>query len=686
MLRRFINELPKSLDETYERILKGIPEEIRSHSQRLLQCLAVAFRPLRVGELAEILAFEFDVTEGELPTFNADWRSGDEEQEVLSACSSLITIVGPSYERVVQFSHFSVKEYLISDRLATSSEDISSYHILPDAAHKTLAQASLTVLLRLDSHYNEWSAKRFPLAAYAAEYWDMHVKDGGILSHVLGAMKTLFDPDRPHLANLLRVYDKDYVHYRYNAKPLYYSVLYGFYDLVEYLVMKHSQDVNAIGGRLGYPLVAALCGGDIQVAEFLCQHGANVEAQGSGGRTTLHAVIEWSDNVAVGVVQFLLEHGAAVNVRRIDHSTPLHLAAAEGNFEVAQMLLERGADVDSRNLFDETPLHHVLISTESEGRSKLAQLLLKHGAEVNSRDKDHQNPLHLASSAPYSLERVRVLLDHGANVNSKDKYGQTPLHVAILDSKNFSGDDRLGIVQLLVERAADVNAQDENYITPLHLASHKKDLKSVQFLLDNGADVRAVNKQGRTPFHLVFEYPYYWYNSKKHFGVAQLLVEHGTYVNTRDKDHETPLHVAAYTLDLESVQFLLDNGADVHAEGGQGQTPFHRVFESPYYSESSNVAKLLVKHGANVNSRKKDCETPLHLASCKGRLESVRFLLDYGEDVDAKNSGGQTPFHQMIKLESEPWNKKGFIDVAQLLVKHGADVNTPDNDHETPLH
>jgi hypothetical protein len=53
----------------------------------------VAIRPLRVDELAAILTFDPDAIEGEVPTLDADSRSEDQEQELLSACPSLITIV-----------------------------------------------------------------------------------------------------------------------------------------------------------------------------------------------------------------------------------------------------------------------------------------------------------------------------------------------------------------------------------------------------------------------------------------------------------------------------------------------------------------------------------------------------------------------------------------------------------------
>jgi len=109
------------LDETYERILQQIPKPNRVHAHRLLQCLVVAARPLKVEELAEVLAIDFSGTEM-TPMMDNNFRWEDKERAVLSACSSLITIVQSRGSRLVQFSHFSVKEFLTSDRLAASTQ------------------------------------------------------------------------------------------------------------------------------------------------------------------------------------------------------------------------------------------------------------------------------------------------------------------------------------------------------------------------------------------------------------------------------------------------------------------------------------------------------------------------------------------------------------------------------------
>ena len=144
-IRSVLKDLPKTLDETYGHTLRGIDEEKREYAQRLFRCLVVSIRPLRVEELAEILAVRFD--KAELPTFNAGWRPGNAEEAVISACSSLIAIVDRAGSQVVQFSHFSVKEFLTSERLATAEERLSYYHIFPEPAHTMLAHVSLSVLL-----------------------------------------------------------------------------------------------------------------------------------------------------------------------------------------------------------------------------------------------------------------------------------------------------------------------------------------------------------------------------------------------------------------------------------------------------------------------------------------------------------------------------------------------------------
>jgi hypothetical protein len=146
-----LDELPKTLDETYERILLGIDEEKWRYAYRLFQCLTVAVQPLLVKELAEVLAVQLD-TEA-IPEFNPDWRPENVEDAVLSACSSLVAVVNIDDARVVQFAHFSVKEFLTSKRLE-NSKHISRYHVLLHPAHTffaRVASASYSILMSIST-------------------------------------------------------------------------------------------------------------------------------------------------------------------------------------------------------------------------------------------------------------------------------------------------------------------------------------------------------------------------------------------------------------------------------------------------------------------------------------------------------------------------------------------------------
>ena len=197
-LRRVLEELPKTLDTTYERILLGIENARREYAYRLLQFLAVSIRPLRVEELAEVLAVQRD--DGEDSGYHFDWRPEDARQAVLSACSSLISIVNVNGSPIVQFSHFSVKEFLMSSRLANAREHLSSYHILPNSAHTFLSRSCLNVLLNLDDEVEKSAVEKRPFAIYAAQYWVDHAKFVGMSSTVQDLIKRLFDPDRLHFA------------------------------------------------------------------------------------------------------------------------------------------------------------------------------------------------------------------------------------------------------------------------------------------------------------------------------------------------------------------------------------------------------------------------------------------------------------------------------------------------------
>jgi ankyrin repeat protein len=416
-VRRILGELPDGLDETYERILREIGKPNQGHAHRLLQCLVVAVRPLRVRELAEVLAFDFDT--GGMPKLNPSWRWEDQEEAVTSACSSLVTIVKDGDSRVVQFSHFSVKEFLTADRLAEPMRDVSCYHIRLEAAHAILAQACLGVLLRLDDRIERDSIEGFPLAHYAAEYWPTHARVGDVFSRIKDGMESLFDADEPHFATWLWIYNEDRDDFmttmrpfKPEAVPLYYAALLGFRDLAEHLIVEHPEHVSASGGRERTPIHGAASEGQADILSLLIEHGADVnDRRGINDDTPLRRA---SQNARLEAGQILLNHGADIDAQNNFNGTALRCAAAWGHVEFARMLLERGALIDVQGSDGCTALHFAV----DDNRVQLVRLLLEHGADVNVRDKDGDTPSSLASEKGYH-EIVELLSEYRAESVNK---------------------------------------------------------------------------------------------------------------------------------------------------------------------------------------------------------------------------------------------------------------------------
>jgi ankyrin repeat protein len=409
---------------TYERILKEIKKPNRRLAQRVLQCLVIAVRPLRVDELGEVLAVDFDDAEG-IPRLKPDWRWKKQELALLSACSSLIAIVQAGRSRVVQFSHFSVKEFLTSPRLAIASGEVSNYRIDLEPAHTILGQACLGVLLQIQDAVEGCTPEDHPLARYAAEHWTTHARFGEVSSRLQKGMEYLFDAKKPHFKVWLTLFNID-TRSRYNltfshfatsgktpAAPLYYAALYGFQGLVEHLITKYPQDVNVDGGWYVRPLVAALAGEHFETADFLVDNGADPDVWNHSGK------------------------------RR----NPLHAAAYSGNFEVARKLIEYNpAYINAGHETGWTPLHWAALGGLHFKNGSVVRLLLEHGADINAQSQAGRTPLHHASSIG-TLEVVRLLLEHGADVEVKSNRGVIPLQEAV-----ELGNDK--VVKLLREHGA----------------------------------------------------------------------------------------------------------------------------------------------------------------------------------------------------------------------------------------
>jgi ankyrin repeat protein len=644
----------------------------------MLQCLAVAVRPLRIKELAELLAFEFKA-QGAVPKYRTDWRPNDQVEAVLSTFSSLISIVDDNDSRVVQLSHFSVKEFLMSDRVDSSFGDFSRYHVLPGPAHAILAQACLGFLLHLDGHVGEDIVKKFPLAEYAAKHWITHAQFEGVALRVRDGMETLFDCDKPHFAAWLGIHDIDEQSFgELPSKiptPLYYSSLCGFSDLVEHLAIKHPQHVNAIGGWYEFPLRAALVGKHVRVVEILLDRGASGDIRGARDRTLLHEAI-----ADVRMVKSLLDYGMDVNCQQDDLRTPLHLAASQGELGVAAELLKHKAKADPLDSRGNTPLH-LLFEDKHRDVPDLARLLLEHGADVNRRDQDNNTPLHLAMGS-WMYKCARILLEHGAEVNVGNNESKTPLHL-LFENGYSDEEDLFDIARLLIEHGADVNIRAADEWAPLHWAAFDGRLSIASLLLEHGARVNAENEESEVPLLLVSRGNYN--SDEQGSDVARLLLERNANVNAPAKNKWTPLHWAAFNGRLEITRLLLDHGANTNVGNDYGETPLHLVSASKNDSQHCvGITSLLLKCAADTNALDKGHATSLHWAAFKGRLEIARILLYHGANANAKNDQGETPLHLVSRGKCD--SPEVGVLIVCLLLEHGADINARTKSKWTPLH
>ena len=575
-----LTELPITLDETYERALQGIPREKREHTHRLFQCLVAAIRPLRVEELAEIFTIEFDTNAA--PNLVEGWRPEHPEEAVLSACSTLISIVDDGDSKTVQFSHFSVKEFLTSDRLRTSSaEDIRNSYISLDAAHTVLARACLTVLLQLDENVDKKRLATLPLVFYAAQHGVDHAKFEDVEFRVQDVLEQLFDPSKSYLTAWAWIHDVDQGWFGVSndaiakrpqppkATALYYAALCGFVGLAKHLVTVHGEDVNVKCGRLGTPLHAASYSGHLDVVRTLFDHGADVNINALG-KTPLCAAHTGGH---VAVMRLLLEHGANPDVEYVHSGFLFHDASAWGKAEVLRLLLRHRVSMKTRGPANWTPLHW----SSGDGHTEVVKLLLEHGADVSARSDTNSTPLHWASEDGHR-EVVKLLLEHGADIHARDCTNSTPLHCA-------SRWRHPGVAKLLVKHGADVNAGNDTNSTPLH-----------------------------------------WASSRGHLEVARLLLEHGAKIDAREDTSSTSLHCASSNGHPEVVQLLLEHGDAVDAKDNTNWTPLHCASRFGHLE----VVRLLLEHGANVNAQSLDYKRPLRFASRNGHSETVGLLLAHG--------------------------------------------------------
>ncbi len=140
-------------------------------------------------------------------------------------------------------------------------------------------------------------------------------------------------------------------------------------------------------------------------------------------------------------------------------------------------------------------------------------------------------------------------------------------------------------------------------------------------------------------------------------------------------DFGDPFLNAAYRGDAVSVQKFLDEGVSVDRRSEfAGYTALVLVGYTPY----TNVAAILLAHGADVNAQDQRGMSALHCAAYKGQTETARLLIEHGADLALTNSYGFTPLHETVG--------KGPPELVALLLDSGSSVSVRDQRGWQPLH
>ena len=596
LLRKTLKSLPKTLDDTYARILTNVAEDYIEDVHRILSCLVCCLYPLAVHELAETVAI---VPQGDT-CFDVDNRLR-EPRDVLSLCSGLVTTVksrrttlmgGPQIPiEEVRLAHFSVKEYLVSDRI--SSKPTSDFHIEERMAHELLATLSIRYLIHCHQekycesseflmNYETDFLKIAAFAPYAASFWSQHLRitrvestseiyneclriftDPAFLKDAISLRRPWFRYEEVSIMQQCGYIQTYGGNHRYNpdfepVPPLHYAALLGLENLV-LLLLNTGENVNC-STSAGTCLVAAVSNGHHSIVELLIAKGADVNAltlQTSEeeyicySKTAIHEAVS---NRNETIVKLLIAADADVNIERSPSG-----------------LYHRG---DSAN----TPLQAAVYKNDE----KLVKIMLDTGADPNAR------PGHLGTALEYASyhdhDIMNMLLDAGANPNlmSDPEGALSPLFNTLVH-------DNLPGTRSLVSRGVDPQTIDHRIIPAIiHNAILNKTkfeatveaLIQIRLDIDRGHLFMAAAKYG-------------------HAGAMEKMLQNGTSPDTQEENGLAAIHAAAFTpgCDTEAFQILLDGKAVIDIEGG----PLGSALQAAALSGKLQIVKLILDKSNRLN-------------------------------------------------------------------------------------
>ena len=342
-------------------------------------------------------------------------------------------------------------------------------------------------------------------------------------------------------------------------------------EQVNKLLLTHNVDELDEDGNT--PLYRAAQYGHLEIAEFLLEHNADVNAQNQSGASSLFPAV-WYGHTKM--VQLLLENRADVHTKAHYNNSIsiLTRSALKNQHEIEDILIKYGSPMHR--------LHNAVARNEIE---RVKELLLSH--KVNELDEDGNTPLYIAAEYGH-LEIAKLLLENLAYVNAKNEDGNSCLFSAIAYSHR-------DIVKLLIEHGADVNAQNKFGNSCLYQAAKHNCQDIVKLLIENDANVNAKNEDGNSCLFSAIAYG--------HRDIVKLLIEQGADVNAKNAKKLTPVYIATFHAQNENYQ----------------PTPLHIAAHlaqqrSYPYSPRQEIIQLLMQNQALCCSKNMHGKTPVDIA------------------------------------------------------------------------
>ncbi|XP_062853213.1 protein phosphatase 1 regulatory subunit 12A isoform X4 [Trichomycterus rosablanca] len=236
-----------------------------------------------------------------------------------------------------------------------------------------------------------------------------------------------------------------------------------------------------------------------------------------------------------------------------------------------------------------------------------------------TRVKFDEGAVFLAACSSGDTEEVLRLLERGADINYANVDGLTALHQACID-------DNVDMVTFLVEHGAGIDQPDNEGWIPLHAAASCGYMDIAEYLISQGASVGVVNSEGETPLDIAEE------EAMEELLQNEINRQGVDIVAARKEEERIMLRDARQWLNsgqINDVRHAKSGGTALHVAAAKGYT---------------EVLKLLIQGGYDVNIKDYDGWTPLHAATHWGKDEACRILVENMCDMNLINKVGQTAF------------------------------------------